>query len=190
MDDDALGPELGRIVEAARRPVEPDPAAKARLMEAVRAANRPGVLRRAADWLLRPRPVRVSPLGALAAAAVVALLALPVGGLIQRTASSGDSARAVDRTPGERVQFVFVAPGARAVSLVGDFNDWNPAATPLRATGRGGVWTVEVPLSAGRYTYSFVVDGAVWHGDPAAPPAPEDDFGRPSSVLLVAGARS
>ncbi|HEX8906778.1 MAG TPA: isoamylase early set domain-containing protein, partial [Longimicrobiaceae bacterium] len=85
------------------------------------------------------------------------------------------------------VRFELVAPGARRVTLVGDFNEWDPAATPLHAAGRGGVWSVEVPLHGGRYTYSFVVDGSAWRGDPAAPPAPEDDFGRPSSVILVPG---
>ena len=46
---------------------------------------------------------------------------------------------------------------------------------------------MKVPLDAGRYTYSFVVDGARWLRDPAAPAAPGDDFGRPSSVILVQG---
>jgi hypothetical protein len=177
---DELDPCLGRAVEAARQPVPVDPAARARVMAAVR-AGRGGWLRRMLRWLLRPG-LRLSPLGALAAAAVVALLATRLG--------PGEAARpdAVLAAPGmTRVQFVLVAPGASAVSLVGDFNGWNAAATPLRLAGQGGMWTVEVPLDAGRYTYSFVVDGARWLRDPAAPAAPGDDFGRPSSVILVQG---
>lgn len=177
---DELDPCLGRAVEAARRSVPVDPAARARVMAAVR-AGRGGFLRRALRWLLRPGP-RVSPLGALAAAGIVALLASRLG---PREAVRPDTiAPAASAT---RVQFVLVAPGASAVSLVGDFNGWNAAATPLRPTGQGGMWTVEVPLDAGRYTYSFVVDGARWLRDPAAPAAPGDDFGRPSSVILVQG---
>lgn len=189
-DDDGLDPFLRRIVDAARQPVEPDPAARARLEEALRREARPGRLRRALDWLLQPRPVRVSPLGGLAMASVVILLAVGLGlragrGARDQTAHFGPPPQAGER----QVQFVLVAPDARTVSLVGDFNDWRPGATPLRAAGRDGVWTVEVPLEAGRYTYSFVVDGRVWKSDPEAPAAPEDDFGRPSSVILVGDVR-
>ncbi len=177
---DELDPCLGRAVEAARRPVPVDPAARARVMAAVR-AGRGGPFRRWMRWMLRPG-LRISPLGALAAAALVALLAAQ---LRPRDAARPDAVLAAEGAT--RVQFVLVAPGASAVSLVGDFNGWNAAATPLRPTGRGGMWTVEVPLDAGRYTYSFVVDGARWLPDPAAPAAPGDDFGRPSSVILVQG---
>lgn len=180
--DEPRDPCLERVVEAARRPVPVDPAARARVMAAVR-AGRGGWLRRALRWLVRPG-LRVSPIGALAAAAVVALLAAQ---LRPESATRPDTAQAPPAAGTTRVQFVLVAPGAQAVSLVGDFNGWNASATPLRPSGRGGVWTVEVPLDAGRYTYSFVVDGARWLRDPAMPAAPGDDFGRPSSVILVQG---
>jgi 1,4-alpha-glucan branching enzyme len=84
----------------------------------------------------------------------------------------------------QTVQFVFRAPSAHRVALVGDFNDWDSEATPLRPAA-GGLWTVTVPLTAGRYTYTFVVDGERWMADPAAPPAPPDDFGRPGSVVTI-----
>ena len=84
----------------------------------------------------------------------------------------------------QTVQFMFRAPSAHSVSLVGDFNDWDGEATPLRPAA-GGLWTVTVPLTAGRYTYTFVVDGERWMADPAAPPAPPDDLGRPSSVVTI-----
>ena len=69
------------------------------------------------------------------------------------------------------------------MALVGDFNDWDSRATVL-SRGTGGVWSVVVPLQPGRFTYSFVVDGKVWHADPEAPLA-SHDFGRPSSVVYV-----
>jgi 1,4-alpha-glucan branching enzyme len=68
---------------------------------------------------------------------------------------------------------------------VGDFNDWNPAATPLHRAS-DGVWSVTVPLRPGRYRYTFIVDGTRWRRDPAAPPALEDDFGAPTSVITIA----
>ena len=84
------------------------------------------------------------------------------------------------------VQFGFVAPHASSVALVGDFNDWDPKATPLHAASTGGVWSVEVPIQPGRHLYAFVVDGTVWRPDPAAPKATGEDFGEPNSALTVA----
>jgi 1,4-alpha-glucan branching enzyme len=83
------------------------------------------------------------------------------------------------------VQFVLVAPEARNVVLVGDFNDWDPAATPLHRAPSGGAWTAALPLQPGRHRYAFVVDGVRWMADPTAPPAPDDDFGSPGSVVTV-----
>lgn len=84
-------------------------------------------------------------------------------------------------------RFMLIAPGARQVALVGDFNDWDQGATPLVRVAGNGMWTVEVPLEAGRYAYAFLVDGQHWVADPGAPRAVGDDFGRPSSVVTVRG---
>jgi 1,4-alpha-glucan branching enzyme len=84
-----------------------------------------------------------------------------------------------------QVEFVLTAPEASQVMLVGDFNGWSPGATPLRASQRGGIWSVTVPLTPGRHEYAFLVDGKQWLPDPRAPRAPADDFGVPNSVLTV-----
>jgi hypothetical protein len=90
---------------------------------------------------------------------------------------------ALDSTP-QQVQFMFVAPSASRVALVGEFNDWDPSATPmLRAAG--GAWHVVLPLARGRHVYAFVVDGNSWVADPQAPLAPERWFGAQNSVVLV-----
>jgi hypothetical protein len=83
------------------------------------------------------------------------------------------------------IEFALRTPADSAVALVGDFNDWNPAATPLRRDS-DGLWSVTVPLRPGRYRYTFIVDGTRWRRDPAAPPALEDDFGAPTSVITIA----
>ena len=49
----------------------------------------------------------------------------------------------VDGVPG--VWFAVVAPNAEHVSVVGDFNGWNPDAHRLCATGDSGVWQSFVP---------------------------------------------
>jgi len=79
------------------------------------------------------------------------------------------------------------------VALVGDFNDWNAAATPMARTPTGGTWSVALPLKPGRHVYAFVVDGVngvQWVTDPGAPLAPADGFGTPNSVVLVGGSSS
>ena len=85
----------------------------------------------------------------------------------------------------QAVTFVFQAPGASRVSLVGDFNGWDPDATPLARATTGEIWTAQVPLEHGLHAYAFVIDGRDWEPDPAAPLAPVATFGRRNSLLVV-----
>ncbi|MGD2135153.1 MAG: isoamylase early set domain-containing protein [Gemmatimonadales bacterium] len=147
-------------------------------------------LRRVYEWLRTGRHVTVSPIGALAAAAVV--VAVVLGGrawlLAPDAADEELPLQPASLAPvGQTMQFVLVAPGATSVALLGDFNDWNSAATPMEPQNGSGVWSVTVPLTPGRYRYAFLVDGERWLRDPAAPRALEDDFGRPNSVLTIGG---
>ena len=52
------------------------------------------------------------------------------------------------------------APGARAVSVVGDFNAWNERAQPMRSLGASGVWELFVPEAAAGHAYKFAIRGA------------------------------
>jgi hypothetical protein len=179
---------LNRAIATLREPVHLDGDLDRRIMAEIadgpapRAAARP--LWAGLAWLRRGRTVTVSPLGGLALAAAVAGILLvgrswigPDPGTVQETTS----ATAV-------IQFVLVAPSASTVSLVGDFNDWDATHTPMAAAAGDGVWSISVPLAPGRYRYAFLVDGSTWLRDPGAPPTLDDDFGRPNSVLTVAGA--
>ncbi|MGN6357459.1 MAG: 1,4-alpha-glucan branching protein GlgB [Novosphingobium sp.] len=57
------------------------------------------------------------------------------------------------------VHFAVWAPNARLVSLVGDFNDWNPARHPMRRRDDIGVWEIFLPdIGAGR-AYKFRIVG-------------------------------
>lgn len=85
---------------------------------------------------------------------------------------------------GTSVRFVIVAPNASRVSVVGNFNGWNPGAAPMERLGGGDAWVRDVVLEPGRHAYAFFVDGAI-QVDPSAPRAAEDDFGIPSSALVV-----
>jgi len=194
--DDLEGAErnedvLERTIDELRRPLRVNAALfDARVMDEV--LRGPSGLRERIASFARPRTVRISPLTALAAGL---LFAITVAGSVlyvlpsPARAPQPRVARAASGSP--IVQFGFVAPHASSVALVGDFNNWDPKATPLRAASTGGVWSVEVPVQPGRHLYAFVVDGTVWRPDPAAPKATGEDFGEPNSALTVAdpGAR-
>jgi hypothetical protein len=213
-------PLIGSVVRELRAPVRLDPALDARVMAEilggaahdaapapvapVRVSAHP-VRRGPWRWLLEPRTVRISPLFGLAMAAGVAAVMVvgsrQGGGAEIVNPSSApapanihqatDTQHAPRTTQQPYVHFVFVAPNAKSVSVVGDFNDWKINETPLRPVqNTQGVWSVSVPLSPGRYTYTFVVDGETWVADPSAPPALEDDFGTPKSVVTVGGTQT
>jgi hypothetical protein len=83
------------------------------------------------------------------------------------------------------VRLVLLQPGARSVSVAGDFNEWNPEHTPLERS-EGGVWTATISLKPGRYQYMFVIDGKQWIADPLATEETTDGFGAQNAVLDVA----
>jgi hypothetical protein len=85
---------------------------------------------------------------------------------------------------GHDIRFSITAEAASRVSVVGDFNDWNPTGTPLRRVS-DGEWSVTLPLSPGRYRFGFLLDGHTWISDPRLPAAPDPDFGTPTSVITV-----
>jgi hypothetical protein len=185
--------ELIERIAAELRQVPPlDRALDARVMAEIAALPpyRSGGLSTAVRWLQRPITLQVSPLAGLAAAAGIALLLWM--GLVRSPDEPQMAATTTAAAPGvllarhgqSTVQFVLVAPDARSVVLVGDFNDWDLTATPLRQ-GAGGTWPASLRLPPGRHRYAFVVDGSRWIADPTAPPAPDDDFGTPGSVVTV-----
>jgi len=85
----------------------------------------------------------------------------------------------------QSVQLVFRAPSASSVRVVGDFNAWDKEQAPMTRDAESGLWSVTLSLRPGRHVYAFVVDDSVWMRDPRATAAPDADFGRPGSVLLV-----
>ncbi|HXC25282.1 MAG TPA: isoamylase early set domain-containing protein [Gemmatimonadaceae bacterium] len=105
------------------------------------------------------------------------------------TGATASTITATQGRPGlQRVRFEFVTPevgNVRRVTIVGSFNGWNTSVTPLRSLGRGR-WATEVPLSPGRYTYQFVINGRQWVPDPGAPRDADSDFGTSNSVVTVA----
>jgi hypothetical protein len=148
-------------------------------------------------WLLEPRRFALPPLAAAVLAAGLVGIGILGGLAIHRdgrlsTARPSSAGAAISQLPDSiaprAVKFVLIAPQAARVSLVGDFNGWNAAANPMQTQGGKGLWTIFVSLQPGLHTYSFVVDGAHFVADPAAPIAPDDGYGHKNSVVLVGGA--
>ncbi|HEX7082670.1 MAG TPA: 1,4-alpha-glucan branching protein GlgB [Gaiellaceae bacterium] len=57
------------------------------------------------------------------------------------------------------VRFAVWAPNARYVSVVGDFNGWDPAADPLSSLGDPGIWEGFVAGAHEGQCYKFHLDG-------------------------------
>jgi 1,4-alpha-glucan branching enzyme len=57
------------------------------------------------------------------------------------------------------------APEATKVHLVGDFNDWNPEATPM-ARLKSGEFKVSLDLEKGReYRFRYLIGDDTWEND-------------------------
>ena len=188
------GQSIERVAAELRTPVPVRAEWRAGLLRGVAMLPPPGPV---ADSSSVVRHWRFRPVAAIAAGLACALvgagvMALVLGPPLKRGASDPfTSLTSTMPLPGENaaegqstVRFVFVAPYASRVALVGDFNAWNPAAMPMRRSVDGRAWLLDVPLPPGRHVYSFIVDGDL-APDPAAPRAGDDDFGVPSSVVLV-----
>lgn len=202
--------EVGRkLADAYGRVGPPDAEAKERLMTRLRdEAARPGEGAARREAARRPSIVAWNPgewmMGPWGSTAVWATAAgmLVLGGLLGWTlrdrwtpapAPGAAIERGLAEAPTTRevrlVQFVLAAPRASRVTVVGDFNDWDPEATPMMRRD-GGAWTAAIPVSPGRHVYAFIVNGDRWVPDPAAPLAPEDGFGIRNSVIVVGGQES
>ena len=170
---------LELIVEELQQPVRLDESFERRVMVRVRRLYAQRRRHGVGTWLGVAARVTHHPGWAAAlAAGVVAVVTLGV----MRTRPQTGSASAV---PLEPVQFVLVAPTAHSVAVVGDFNDWGLNDSALVATNHQGVWSVTAPVPAGVHRYAFVVNGKEWVADPSAPRSAGDDFGMPSSALVV-----
>jgi AMP-activated protein kinase-like protein len=160
------------VLSALRQAGRLDPRFDDRVMAAVRAESRSG-------------PWRAVGLAAVLAGAC--LVGAAAVGWWGRGAGTGLGPAAATRSRAAPVTFEVAAPEARSVVLVGDFNDWDSSATPLKPAGRGA-WAVRVKLPPGNYSYAFIIDGDRWATDPLAPQATSDDYGRPNSLITIPGA--
>ena len=81
------------------------------------------------------------------------------------------------------VVFRIYKPEASIVSVVGDFNAWNPENDLLRR-GADGIWRLEKRLASGTYRYKYVIDGQ-WLPDTFNPDSASDSTGDICSVIKI-----
>jgi diguanylate cyclase (GGDEF)-like protein len=89
--------------------------------------------------------------------------------------------------PETGVDLVFApehAEGVKQVHVVGDFNNWTPAADPMWHQD-GGSWRLHLALAPGRYEYKYVLNDDSYMSDPACAETVQDGYGGRNSVLRV-----
>lgn len=154
----------------------------------------------AADEPRRPRHSMVRWVGMTAAAAAL-VLSTVFATTVYHNRTTGDDASAVavagngteesqnavvSQNEPIVVRLQLQAPEANSVVVVGDWNEWDTAAHPLRDADGDGVWEVEIEVRPdGEYHYQFVIDGQERVPDPSAPITVDDGFGGENSVLNI-----
>jgi 1,4-alpha-glucan branching enzyme len=84
----------------------------------------------------------------------------------------------------DAVVFVTLYPRAGTVAIAGDFNNWQPATSPMQRVGETGVWQAKMKLPHGTYRYRLVVDGQ-WQQDPYNERSELNPYGEYNSILEV-----
>ncbi len=81
------------------------------------------------------------------------------------------------------VNFICLAPEAKKVSVIGDFNDWHPDALPMKQQ-HDGAWLVQAQLSHGHHHYQFLIDDKA-QLDPRAQGVATNEKGEKVSLIAV-----
>jgi len=84
-------------------------------------------------------------------------------------------------------QFVFRSASARSISVVGDFNGWNPARARMTRETGGDLWSVTISIAPGWHKYGFMINDSTFTLDPdtRVARARDPDLGVEGSVVVV-----
>jgi 1,4-alpha-glucan branching enzyme len=81
-----------------------------------------------------------------------------------------------------KVTFALATADGR-VSVVGDFNDWDPLAHPLKKRSNG-MRSVSIELPVGvTYRFKYLADDGSWFCDPDVDDRETNEYGEVNSVL-------
>ena len=166
----------------------PAPASLARNVMAAVTPKRQSAWARVRVWL-EQRPMLGWEFGGAAMAAsalMLVLVPLSLTPSVENLANVSSPLKLASHSPAAEsnaLQFSLYAPQAQNVALIGDFNGWGSMAEVKLVPVGKGIWSVNVPLPAGRYQYAFLVNGQHWVTDPRAQQHVKDDFGRQNAVI-------
>ena len=74
---------------------------------------------------------------------------------------------------------------AETVTVLGDFNEWEPELHPLKAR-KNGTFSTTLSLESGRsYRFRYLADGQHWLNDEAADEYAPNRFGEHDSIVGV-----
>jgi hypothetical protein len=202
MTDAERDPVLRRALDELRRLPPADVAAMRRVVTAAAAARvtpfdgEPGLVSPR-----RGRSIRVWTVVGVAAASAFVGFALRGASMSRaRSASTSVASTTVKSASPSIVQpvvateldaapvkqpFVFNNSRAHKVFVIGDFNRWDPTATPMTRSSDGELWSAVIPVVPGRHMYAFMVDDSVFTLDPNAPKARDPDLGAEGSIIIV-----
>ena len=91
--------------------------------------------------------------------------------------------RPIKKAGRRRVTFLYQAPDADEVILMGDFNNWNSKKHPMKKDAEG-TWKKIVMLWPGGWEYKFLVDGK-WRLDPANDRICPNCYGTKNNMVFV-----
>ncbi|NBB86503.1 MAG: glycoside hydrolase [Bacteroidetes bacterium] len=86
-----------------------------------------------------------------------------------------------------RVHFSLPAEVAEeSVAIVGDFNDWDPAADPMELQPINGIWKKRISFKPGtEIEFKYWVDGDDWRNDEEADAYVPNEHGTENSLLQL-----
>jgi 1,4-alpha-glucan branching enzyme len=86
-----------------------------------------------------------------------------------------------------KIKVTFEMPpecGAATVTVVGDFNHWDKAATPMKRRKKDGVFATALTLGADQdYQFRYWLDNSRWENDWAADDYVPNGYGEDNSVV-------
>ncbi len=74
---------------------------------------------------------------------------------------------------------------AAAASIVGDFNEWDKNATPMKKLKKDGSFSVTLNLETGKeYQFRYVLDGEKWINEKEADRQVETEFADATNSVI------
>jgi len=75
------------------------------------------------------------------------------------------------------------ANGAKKIQVLGDFNNWNKKATPMKKL-KSGDFTQTIELETGKeYQFRYLLDGELWINDSEADGKVANEFNSENDVV-------